>query len=347
MTDDPLLLPLLKTGYFTHDCVAIEGPRIACPPEGFIDVEANPGGGSMASPESPERLDKIEELMIATGLEDRVRRYEAGPADVADVLLAHDPDYVEALRRASEGDEEALERFSEPDSPVGPKTYEAAMKSVGAVVSAVNEVLSSRLQNAFCAIRPPGHHAKRDKAGGFCFFNNVAVGALHAMKVHGIRRVLVVDFDVHHGDGTESILGGVDGVQFHSLFQWPLFPSVLPEEKPSNVYRLPLPAGTTGAELLEAVKTAWTRAIDRFAPELILVSAGFDAHTEEKMAQLKLGEADFASLTRWLMDFAERHASGRIVSVLEGGYSLRCLARSVLSHLNTMVRYSEKDRCSM
>lgn len=291
------------------------------------------------APESPERLDRIEKNMIALGLDERVLRVEAEAAPLEAVTLAHDADYVESLRLASKGDAEALRRFDAPDTKVGPETFEAAMKSAGAVVEAVDWLMAGKIANAFCGIRPPGHHAGRAQARGFCYLNNVAIGALHAIHRYGLERVAIIDFDAHHGDGTEEILGNERRVRLFSLFQWPLYPHKLPEPRPSNVLEARMPAGADGSALTDVLERIWLPALESFRPQLILLSAGFDAHCEEQIAQLKMKESDYARLTRRLLDAADVLCGGRLVSVLEGGYAVRSLARSVMTHLNTLVRH--------
>lgn len=309
----------LPTGYFTHPLA----DRPSAQPE---------------SPDSPDRIEALEERLIASGLDQHLRRVECGPASRSDVLLAHDADYLSALERASAGDAEALKRFDAPDAKVGPDTFACAMASAGAVVAAVDEVFARRVKNAFCAVRPPGHHAGRARAAGFCFINSVAVGALHAVERWGLERVAVLDFDAHHGDGTEEILAGNPCVKFFSLFQWPFYPNRRLEPAPSNVVATSLPAGADGADIRRVADEVWLPALVRWRPQAILLSAGFDAHAEERMAQLKAGEVDFAYLTRRLVEASAALCEGRLVSALEGGYSIRSLSRSVLTHLQMLCR---------
>ncbi len=320
MTDSPAK----ATGYFTHDLAALSNP-----------IEN--------APENPDRLSSIELMMMAMGMREHLKHYSAREASMETVCLAHDRDYVERLALASAGNEEAIRAWSEADTPVTPLSYRAALKSVGAVVSAVDAVMRGEVSNAFCAVRPPGHHAGRRSGGGFCYFNNAAVGALYAQKNWGLSRIAVLDFDVHHGDGTEDILGGNPAFRYFSLFQWPLYPSRLPESTPENVTRTPLPAGSGGRELRQTIETVWLPGLERFSPELIILSSGFDAHLEDAMAQLKVDESDFAYITRRLMDAAEVCCGGRLVSVLEGGYNLRALSRSVVSHIATLMGLSQES----
>ena len=309
----------LPTGYFTHPLVDLPNPL-------------------EEAPESPERMEAIETRMMLGGFERSVRRVECGPASREDLLLAHDEDYVDALEAASRGDRTALERFREPDTRVGPDTYACAVASAGTVVRAVDAVFSRSVRNAFCAVRPPGHHASRSRASGFCYLNNVAVGALHAARRWHLSRVMVLDFDAHHGDGTEEILAGRPTFRFLSLFQWPLFPHRRMEPQPANALLSPLPAGADGADIVRVVEETWLEEIRRFRPELMILSAGFDAHVEERIAQLKAAEVDYARITCLLVDASCRYSDGRLVSVLEGGYALRSLARSVFTHLSILSR---------
>lgn len=297
------------------------------------------------APETPQRVDSIEHMMIAMGLEERVYRVEAPMADVATVCLAHDPDYVRDLEAAAGGDAGALARFDAPDTKVGPDTFVSAMKSAGAVVAAVDALMGPKrlVRNAFCAVRPPGHHAGRARACGFCYLNNVAVGALYALKQYALDRVAIVDFDVHHGDGTEEIVSGNPAIRFFSLFQWPLYPNHMSSPVPENVRYSPMTAGADGQALRDILENKWLPELMSFKPQLIILSAGFDAHNEEPMAQLKILESDFAYMTARLLDMADAVCGGRLLSVLEGGYAPRSLARSVMSHLNMLVRRHEVE----
>ena len=306
------------TGYFTHDRIAVPNPL----PE---------------APERPERLDVIERNMLALGMDALVRVHYAKPAPIESVILAHDLEYVRRLEAASAGDPAALATFDAPDTRVGPDTFDAAMKSAGAVVEAVDELYAGRIKNAFCGVRPPGHHAARAEARGFCYLNNVAIGAYWAMRRHGARRVAIVDFDAHHGDGTEEIVANHPDIRFMSLFQWPLYPHRMMEPTPKNVVVSPVAAGADGAVFTDILENVWLPQLEAFRPDIIFVSAGFDAHGEEQMAQLTVKELDYARITRRLLDAADVLCEGRLVSVLEGGYAVRSLARSVMAHLNMLV----------
>jgi acetoin utilization deacetylase AcuC-like enzyme len=288
-------------------------------------------------PECPQRLDAIEDHLIATGLDIALTRHDAPLVDLKDVELAHTHHYVSELREVlqqveASGQAKALD----PDTAANPGTWKAALRAAGAAVAATDAVIDGRAENAFCAVRPPGHHATRDEAMGFCFFNNVAVAARHALDVRGMKRVAVIDFDVHHGNGTEDILAGDDRVLMVSFFQHPLYPYSGAVPKGTNMLNLPIPPYTRGGELRELIEANWMPALEAFRPEMIFISAGFDAHREDDLGQLGLVEADYEWITMRLKDIAARHARGRIVSCLEGGYNLSALARSVAAHLRVL-----------
>jgi acetoin utilization deacetylase AcuC-like enzyme len=288
-------------------------------------------------PECPERLDAINDWLVASGRDLAVLPFDAGPALHQDLALAHSEGYLaevcERLRRCeSEGAHVAFD----PDTAANPHTWAAALHAAGAAVRATDLVLDGRVNNAFCAVRPPGHHATRDQAMGFCFFNNVAIAARHALDARGLSRVAIVDFDVHHGNGTEDIIAGDERVLMVSLFQHPLYPYSGAVPKGTNMVNVPLPAYTKGGEVREVVEAQWLPALERFRPEMIFVSAGFDAHRDDELGQLRLVEADYEWITLKLLDVARRHAQGRLVSCLEGGYHLGALARSVGVHLRAL-----------
>ena len=312
-----------KTGYFTHpDC---------------RKHEMGPG-----HPECPERLDAIADRLLITGVLDALEQREAPAAPLNDIELAHDRGYVAALRGLSEQLKEEIlaggpaHTQIDPDTAMNVHTWGAALHAAGAALAATDAVLAGELENAFCAIRPPGHHACRHKAMGFCFFNNVAIAAKYALERHGLKRVAIVDFDVHHGNGTEDILSGDDRVLMVGFFQHPFYPYSGTEFPADNMVNLPVPAYTRGMAIRELVEIAWLPRLDAFMPELIFMSAGFDAHREDDMGQLGLTEQDYAWITWRIKDVARRHAKGRIVSCLEGGYNLDALARSVEAHLRVL-----------
>jgi acetoin utilization deacetylase AcuC-like enzyme len=312
-----------KTGYFTH-------------PE-CRKHEMGPG-----HPECPERLDAIADRLLVTGVRDALDLREAPAAPLADIELAHDRMYVASLRGLSDGLKEEILAGGpayaqvDPDTAMNEHTWDAALHAVGAVLAATDAVVAGELENAFCAIRPPGHHACRSKAMGFCFFNNVAIGAKYALERHGLKRVAIVDFDVHHGNGTEDILSGDDRVLMVGFFQHPFYPYTGTEFPADNMVNVPVPAYTRGMAIRELIDIVWLPRLDAFKPEMIFMSAGFDAHREDDMGQLGLTEQDYAWITWRIKEMARRHARGRIVSCLEGGYNLNALARSVEAHLRVL-----------
>jgi len=288
-------------------------------------------------PECPERLDAISDHLRATGL-DVVLDFREAPAALPEHLQrAHAAAYVagvtDLLRQVQAVGEP---RHLDPDTVACPQTLEAALRAAGAAVAATDAVLGGQAARAFCAVRPPGHHATRDEAMGFCFFNNVAVAARHALDVHGLARVAIVDFDVHHGNGTEDIVAGDERVLMVSFFQHPLYPYSGAVPKGTNMVNVPLPPYTRGPAMREAVERQWLPALEAFRPQMIFISAGFDAHREDDLGQMGLVEADYAWITERLVEVAGRHAEGRIVSCLEGGYHLGALARSVAAHLRAL-----------
>jgi acetoin utilization deacetylase AcuC-like enzyme len=288
-------------------------------------------------PECPQRLDAIADQLRATGLDVALQPREAPDATLAQLERAHDARYVAELvdvlqRVQASGEPKALD----PDTTAGAGTLQAALQAAGAAVASTDAVLAGEVDNAFCAVRPPGHHATRSQAMGFCFFNNVAVAARHALDVHGLKRVAIIDFDVHHGNGTEDIIAGDERVLMASFFQHPLYPYSGAVPMGTNMVNVPLPPYTKGDEMREIVEAMWMPRLDAFKPQMVFVSAGFDAHRDDELAQLGLVEADYEWLTRRIKQLAERHAKGRIVSCLEGGYALGALARSVAAHLRVL-----------
>ena len=286
-------------------------------------------------PERPQRLSAIEDHMIATGLDIALRHYEAPAASREQLMRVHAPEYVAAILAAAPGDGELME--IDPDTYMNAHTPEAACRAAGAVVNAVDLVWNGEEQSAFCNVRPPGHHATRDAAMGFCFFNNIAVGAAHALAVHGCERVAILDFDVHHGNGTQDIFERDDRVLFCSTFQHPFYPHSGTEPGPAHIVNVPLPAGSDGSAFRAAVSERWLPVVDDFAPQLIMISAGFDGHAEDEMSQLYLTDDDYGWVTTQIKRLADRHAAGRIVSSLEGGYALSALARGVGAHLRALL----------
>lgn len=285
-------------------------------------------------PEQPARLSAITDQLLASGLDFVIRHYEAPPADRAQLLRVHTAEYVDHIFNSAP--KEGL-TWLDGDTAMGPLTLDAALHAAGAVIGAVDLVMNGPIKTAFCAVRPPGHHAERSRTGGFCIFNNVAVGAAHALAVHKLERVAIVDFDVHHGNGTEDVFRDETRVLFCSSFQHPFYPNTGADTVSDHIVNVPLKAGVRGEEFREAIERRWFPALEAFRPQLLMISAGFDGHIEEDMAQLGLIERDYAWVTKHLKDIADRHAEGRIVSVLEGGYTLGALGRSVAAHLNALL----------
>ena len=285
-------------------------------------------------PECPQRLSAIQDQLLASRMELALRHLEAPLASREQLCLAHDPAYVDRIFRSAP--REGYLRL-DPDTLMNPHSLAAARRAAGAVILAVDTVMEGGIPQAFCAVRPPGHHAEHDRAMGFCIFNNVAVGAAHALHQHRLQRVAIVDFDVHHGNGTEDIFTEDTRVLFCSSFQHPFYPYSDLETNPAQTVHAPLPAGSGGAAFRRAVEEHWLPRLEAFAPQLLLISAGFDAHAEDEMAGLMLVESDYHWVTRQLLALARRHCEGRMVSTLEGGYALGALGRSVVAHLDALL----------
>ncbi len=288
-------------------------------------------------PECPQRLDAITDHLLATGLDVALDYRDAPVATLEQIERAHSSNYVTELQDLLQQVQlEGRPRALDPDTVAGPGTLAAALRAAGAAVAATDDVLAGRAKNAFCAVRPPGHHATRNETMGFCFFNNVAIAARHALDVHGLQRVAIIDFDVHHGNGTEDIIAGDERVLMCSFFQHPLYPYSGGVPKGTNMVNVPVAPYTRGPAIRQTILDMWIPELDRFAPQMIFISAGFDAHREDDLGQLGLVEDDYAWITREMMQVARRHAQGRIVSCLEGGYALSALARSVAAHVRVL-----------
>lgn len=284
-------------------------------------------------PECPERLDAIADHLLATGVMPLLLEKEAPLARLDDVYAVHDRKYVEHLM--AQVPEYGYQPI-DPDTLMNPYTMQAALRAAGAAVAAVESVLAGEAGTAFCAVRPPGHHAEPARAMGFCFLNNVAIAARYALNHGGLERIAVIDFDVHHGNGTELALAGDDRVLMCSFFQHPFYPFSGHRAAGSNMLNVPVPAYSDGVAIRALVEKHWLPALRAHRPQLILISAGFDAHRDDEMGQLRLLEADYAWLTEQLMAVAVEHAQGRVVSCLEGGYDLGALGRSVAAHLRVL-----------
>jgi len=284
-------------------------------------------------PESPARLGAIEDQLIASGLINYLQRAEAPKAERRHLERVHDAAYVDSI--IANSPRRGI-RHLDPDTAMNPHTLDAALRAAGAGVAATDMVVQGAVRRAFCSVRPPGHHAERNRAMGFCLFNNIAVAAAHALEHYGIERVAIADFDVHHGNGTEDIFRDDERVLMVSIFQHPFYPYSGIDGRSERMVNIPLAAYSSGAQFRHAVTAHWLPALEQFRPQMVFISAGFDAHREDDMASLALVEADYAWVTEKLADVADRHAEGRLVSMLEGGYALHALGRSVATHLKVL-----------
>jgi acetoin utilization deacetylase AcuC-like enzyme len=307
----------VTTAYITHpDCLGHEmGP---------------------VHPERPERLSAIERHLRSSGLMQDLRSLSAPLADRDDLMRVHVPEYIDLIfeHAPTEGYVQL-----DPDTLMNRYSLAAARRAAGAGVLAVDELMAGRATNAFCAVRPCGHHATRARPMGFCIFNNIAVAAAYALERTDIERVAIIDFDVHHGNGTEDVFSAPEWrerVLMASFFQHPFYPGSGTHDPAPNMINVPLPAGSDGVAARKVATEKWFPALEAFAPQLILISAGFDAHREDLLGGLALVEDDYAWMTAGLMELASRHAEGRIVSMLEGGYNLEALGSSVVAHVKTL-----------
>jgi acetoin utilization deacetylase AcuC-like enzyme len=284
-------------------------------------------------PECPARLAAIEDQMIASGIVQYLSRFEAPLATDAQVERVHPADYVRAIRDAAP---KSGTVHLDPDTAMNPHSLDAALHAAGAGVLATDLVMKGEVENAFCSVRPPGHHATRTRPMGFCIFNNIAIAARHAIHAHGLERVAIIDFDVHHGNGTEDIFTGDPHVLMASTFQHPFYPYSGNEPADDNMVNIPLAAGAGSKTFREAVTRFWLPALETFEPQMVFFSAGFDAHAEDDMAMLAFQDADYAWVTEQVKDVTDRHTQGRIVSMLEGGYDLSALGRSAVQHVRVL-----------
>lgn len=293
-------------------------------------------------PEAPQRMSAIQDQLIRSGLEYVIKQYDANPIARDQLLLAHDASYVEQIfsNAPTEG------RYDiDGDTFMTPQTLRSALYSAGAAIDAVDLVMEGTVSSAFCATRPPGHHATKNQAMGFCFFNNIAVAAAYAREKYKLKRVAIVDFDVHHGNGTEDIVANKKGYLFLSSFQYPLYPFTENEKdadpnlapKAKNVIYTALPSTTKGADFRQAITEEWLPALRKFKPQLILISAGFDGHIEDEISHMSLTEEDYYWVSYELKSIAKEFSEGRVVSVLEGGYALSALGRSVVAHIKGLI----------
>jgi acetoin utilization deacetylase AcuC-like enzyme len=284
-------------------------------------------------PESPERLRAILAALEASGLGSKLSMHEAPAAQREHLERVHDPQHVDFVFSTAPSRGYA---YLDPDTSMNPRSLSAALRAAGAVVSATDMVITGKAANAFCAVRPPGHHATPTRPMGFCIFNNVAIGAMHAIEAHGLERVAVLDFDVHHGNGTEDAFHEDSRVMLCSTFQHPYYPYCGADSGNGHIINVPLPAMTDGRGFREAVDRFWMPALEAFGPQMVFVSAGFDAHRDDPLAYLKLDDEDYRWVTEKLVDLAGRHARGRVVSTLEGGYNTEALGRCVVEHVRAL-----------
>jgi len=284
-------------------------------------------------PECPARMHAIKDQLIASGILDFLSHYEAPRASKEQLARVHNNDYIDSIFHQSP--QSGLMQIDD-DTAMNPHTLSAALHAAGATIKGVDLVMSGEMQNAFCNIRPPGHHAGRAGASGFCIFNNIAIAAAHAIEHYGLQRVAIADFDVHHGDGTEDIFHDDTRVMLCSTFRHPYYPYCGADSSNDHIINVPLAAGTGSQEFRTAITEQWLPALERFQPQLLLISAGFDAHWEDDMGGLALREKDYLWLTEVLKDIAQRHANGRIVSALEGGYALHALGRCAMMHIKSL-----------
>lgn len=305
----------MRTAYITHpDC---------------RNHDTGPG-----HPENARRLYAIEDQLVASGLDSVLRYIDAPLASDEQLLRAHPREYIDAIRAAIP--ESGYARL-DPDTVVCPKSLAAAYRAAGSVVAAVDLVMGGEMESAFCGVRPPGHHAESTQSMGFCLFDNIAVGAAHALEAHGLERVAIVDFDVHHGNGTEDIFKNESRVLFCSTFEHPFYPFTPLLGNTANRISVPLEATARSDEFRAAVTEHWLPALEAFQPEFVFVSAGFDAHRDDDMSHVSLTDADFKWVSERILEIARQSASGRIVSVLEGGYELKSLARCVEAHIRVLM----------
>lgn len=309
------MLTHMTTAFITHpDCLKHEmGPHHA---------------------ERPARLQAVYDAFIASGLMPQLQQVEAPLASREQLGAAHAADYVDAIFAASpQHGYSALD----PDTSMNRFSLTAARRAAGAVVKGVDMVMAGEVANAFCAVRPCGHHATYNRSMGFCIFNNVAVGAVHALEAHGLDRVAILDFDVHHGNGTEDIFIADERVMLCSSFQHPYYPGTGADTQSDHIIPTPLAARTAGPKFRAEIERTWFPALERFKPELVIVSAGFDAHVDDPLAYLELVEDDYVWITRRIREVANAYAGGRIVSALEGGYNLDALGRSAVAHVRALM----------
>ena len=291
--------------------------------------EVSPG-----HPECPQRIDAINDQLKKQDVFDYLTHLDAPKADWDQLLLAHSEAYVDLIHRKAP-DSGSIQL--DGDTAMNRHTLNASLRAAGSGILAVDEVMKGNVNNAFCLTRPPGHHAERIQAMGFCLFGNIAIAARHAIRKYGMDRVAIVDFDVHHGNGTEDIVDGDPNILFCSSFQHPFYPGGYRDDVPNHRINTPLKSGCNSADFRGAVTNTWLPALEAFKPDMLFISAGFDAHLEDPLANVCLLDADYVWITQKLMDIADRHSKGRIVSMLEGGYALPALSRCATAHIRGLM----------
>lgn len=288
-------------------------------------------------PESPERLQAIEDQLIASRIDPLIVHCDAPAASEDDLARVHTAGAIELIRKNVPSGADSYYSL-DGDTSLNPHSWHAALHAAGAAVAATDAVIAGELANAFCAVRPPGHHATPTEPMGFCLFNNVAIAARRALDVHGLERLAIIDFDVHHGNGTEAAFVNEPRVLMASFFQHPFYPYTGIANVGANTVNVPVPAYSGGDVVRQIVTEKWLPALHAHRPQMLFISAGFDAHKEDDIGQLGLVEDDYAWITRQIMDVADQYAQGRIVSCLEGGYNLSALGRSVAAHVKVLAQ---------
>lgn len=295
-------------------------------------------------PESPARITAIKNALVQNGIYQQLTIYEAPLATDAQLQRVHSAAYIQKIRALSP--KAGLVRL-DADTTMGPMSLSAALHASGAAILATDLVMQNKADNAFCCVRPPGHHAGHANSAGFCIFNHIAVGVAHAMEKYAIKRVAIIDFDVHHGDGTENIFRADPRVMLCSTFQHPFYPHRGADSRTATMINIPLAAKSGRKEFQHAFEREFFPALNQFKPEIIYVSAGFDAHADDPLADLDLTNADYIWITEFIKNVAKKHAQGRIVSLLEGGYHLKALAEAASAHIETLLSIKEAPKLSV